>query len=414
MPVKHKPGKVIKGYTLKNLLSNGAYAFAYEAEKKGRKIFFKQYKSPAPAIEWFDGYKSYATEIKNRIQGDDAARTRCYEMIEFFEEKDFFQAFEFVEGGMDLLQVVKECDTYEWPQLVTFAKILMSAMDALHQIGIVHTDLKPENIYLIPDPTIGIGYRLRIIDLDFAILADKPAPWLGHMGFVGTDGYRSPEHIRAQTPSAASDVFTCGIMLAQLLCGWHPFAECSADQIDAATLAGRAKPFQITRPIPKVDDVAFLQGVLDSALCPDPAKRPTAKQVSQALLGKTFAWTPWRTPLTPPPPAPADLPQPETEADISFSYEGTPVLRVGVDSKLGKNHFIKVHEDAKFLSNPQFRVFKNAGKWMISHESCATNATLLEGAPLLSPTPLASGMVVAVGNPEKKISKFPLKIEVSR
>jgi serine/threonine protein kinase len=82
---------------------------------------------------------------------------------------------------------------------------------ALHESKIVHADLKPANAYLIEDATIGSGYQLKLIDMDFSLLADRRAPWHGFQGYVGTDNYRSPEHLtRGAVPGLASDVFTCG------------------------------------------------------------------------------------------------------------------------------------------------------------------------------------------------------------
>ena len=72
----------------------------------------------------------------------------------------------------------------------------MAGIAALHEAKIVHADLKPANAYLIQDPTIAAGYQLKLIDMDFSLLADRRAPWHGHQGYVGTDNYRSPEHMR--------------------------------------------------------------------------------------------------------------------------------------------------------------------------------------------------------------------------
>ena len=71
----------------------------------------------------------------------------------------------------------------------------MAGIAALHESKIVHADLKPANAYLIEDPTIGSGYQLKLIDMDFSLLADRRAPWHGYQGYVGTDNYRSPEHL---------------------------------------------------------------------------------------------------------------------------------------------------------------------------------------------------------------------------
>ena len=73
------------------------------------------------------------------------------------------------------------------------------------------------NVYLIRDPSLGAGYQLKLIDMDFSVLADHRAPWHGYQGYVGSDNYRSPEHLtRGAMPGLASDVFTCGLILYEL------------------------------------------------------------------------------------------------------------------------------------------------------------------------------------------------------
>ena len=107
---------------------------------------------------------------------------------------------------------------------MTWAKVLTAGVAALHESSVVHADLKPANAYLVEDSSIGSGYQLKLIDMDFSLLADRRAPWHGFQGYVGSDNYRSPEHLtRGGVPEPASDVFTCGLMLYELLAGEHPY-----------------------------------------------------------------------------------------------------------------------------------------------------------------------------------------------
>jgi len=66
-----------------------------------------------------------------------------------------------------------------------------------HEAGIIHTDMKPDNVFFLPNKEMPGNFNLRIIDLDFCILADTLAPWNNKMGYVGTPMYLSPEHVRA-------------------------------------------------------------------------------------------------------------------------------------------------------------------------------------------------------------------------
>ena len=93
-------------------------------------------------------------------------------------------------------------DAVVWARHVTWAKVFMAGMASLHASWIVHADLKPTNAYLIRDATIGSGYQLKLIDMDLSLLADRRAPWHGHRGYIGTDDYRSPEHLtRGSVPA---------------------------------------------------------------------------------------------------------------------------------------------------------------------------------------------------------------------
>ncbi len=223
------------------LLNSGAYALSYRAEAPGvGTVFFKQYKSPSMTVDWYQAFMAHQHEIKRRIDRDAAVKDACYRFIEFFEHREtkfghehreFCQAFEFIDASQTLTNTLEAYDDAPWRRLTIFAKALALGIHGLHNVGIVHTDLKPDNIILIPDPAIGTGFRLRLIDLDFAIFTDRQAPWHGRQGYVGTPGYLSPEHVKGEVPTTASDVFTTGIMLSQVLAGRHPFGPIMADPV---------------------------------------------------------------------------------------------------------------------------------------------------------------------------------------
>ena len=420
-----KPGKKVRGFEIVSELNRGAFAVAYEARTSlGERIFLKQYKSPSRMVDWYTEFVDHQKEIKHRIESDPAAKDRCYRFIDFFEEKDFFQAFEFVDGGKTLTECIADPGAFKWRDLVTFAKVMMFGIQALHKLRIVHTDLKPDNIILIPDASIGLGYKLRVIDLDWAIFDDGKAPWDGKQGYVGTPMYLSPEHQLGKTPTPASDIFTCGIMLGEALGGRHPFGE-SGERYGDNIIAGRFEPIRVGEPIPKVEDLAFLESVVNSCLHPEPFRRPTAGQLCDALLGKRFEWhgapkpslMPARDIAPPSPPlraAPTPAAKPTASA-VELSHLGTWATTISTTAECGKTTFKKVHSDAQFLSDPQFRIFRDnaSNQWMIEHIPTATNETVVDGNKLTSATPLRTGMRIAVGNTAKGIEKFPLIAKLS-
>jgi hypothetical protein len=84
-----------------------------------------------------------------------------------------------------------------------------------------------------------------------------------------------------------------------------------------------------------------------------------------------------------------------------------------IDTTFGRAHLKGKHPDARFLSDQQFRLHRDAGGcWQISHMASATNETLLNGHPIGANAPLDSGAIIAVGNSAKGISKFPLLVKI--
>ena len=209
----------VRDYTVVRKMHDGAMAISYEAKKDGDgRVFFKQYKSPSVRAPWYGGFITYQEKMRRRI-GSPPCSHFCYAFLDSFEEKRcFYQVFEFLDHGHSLQKMLVERPTaVAWPQRVIMAKVLMMGISALHQAKIVHSDLKPDNIMLIEDREIEAGYRVKVIDMDFSILTDVPPPWKEYEGSFGTPGYTSPEHLRGKTPKQASDIFTCGLMLYELL-----------------------------------------------------------------------------------------------------------------------------------------------------------------------------------------------------
>lgn len=450
MPRKAKPGDSIGSYQIEKEINAGAMAVAYKATCAGETVFFKQYKSPTPTVPWYRKYVEYQQELKRRIEATNA-KNFSYRFVEFFEEsfggKNFFQVFEWVEGGKDLEQFLQDARVpgkVTWDQRLTLARVMMAGINAIHEAGIVHCDLKPPNIVLFEDRDIAAGYRLKVIDMDFSILKDQPAPWHGtDTGYVGTPLYFSPEHLqKGYAPIQPSDIFTCGLILYELLTGSHPYPD-EAGYLDAA-LNWRAPPPKLLGEItggPGAHEVAV--GMLRQCLCPDASKRPTAKDVNLALRGKFEGAAPVSAPptgesptpptaptlpppptpsgagtsepsRTPPPPLPPDI---ETRATVRLELvsESGKTLMCGIRTEVGKHICGQMGEDAKFMTDVQFSVEPNATgtEWILTHSPSAKNQTLVNGAFPSGPVTLKNGDVVSVGNAAKNIVKLPMTVRLS-
>ncbi|MBI0539172.1 hypothetical protein D9599_26910 [Roseomonas sp. KE2513] len=434
MAKKLKTGDVIHGYRITKVFGPGMMAISYAAQAPtGQKVFFKQYKSPAPTVVWYKGFVSYQKELSARVLGGKAAHFAVRQLDAFEAQwggRCYFQAYEFVENGADLQQVLDEereghrrtgrpptSDAVVWAQHVTWAKVLIAGIAALHGSNIVHADLKPANAYLIKDPTIGSGYQLKLIDMDFSLLADRRAPWHGFQGYVGTDNYRSPEHlVRGGIPVPASDIFTCGLMLYELLAGQHPYWSDDPGEYARRVQAYEAKPPALVGSMPAPAGNAEVSAALHRCLSPDPAVRPSAEELRAVLSGRNRK--PAAAPAAPEqasapaPPASSSLfRKPLISEEVELQSGDGRSLRIRVRTELGKILMRQFGPDAEFWDNRQCVIERGpAGQWILVPVGSTTNETLVNGRALVAPRPLNQGDVLAVGREAKGVAKLPLTL----
>ena len=454
MPIKFGPGEKVKSsldtYVVDEVLSQGAFAHAAKAQstsRGGKPVFLKRYFSPTRALDWYDGFVAHQQELKRRITATEDLRQYCYGFLDFFEgtegraNKTFHQVFEFVENGKPLTTFLSELSaeglTSNWEQRVTFARVMMMGIAALHNQRIVHTDLKPDNLLLIPNPIRAGAYHLKLIDMDWAIFSDRKAPWDGlGVGYVGTPGYMSPEHIEQKVPAECSDVYTCAIMLAELLAGEHPFAGKRGDDAEMARAikAGDFNHFKLAKPINKVDNPSFFEALVNRALHPSASQRPTASELKDALFGRGDAGktpdaprpapapapapSPAPRPTPAPRPAPAPKPAPKPAGApaqvVELMHDGKVGLRIGIDTVVGRAMLKPLSADAQFFDEKQFRIYRaGSGEWMVEPLPGTPNETLLDGHKLVAMTALRNGMRLAVGNSAKGIEKLPLTVRLT-
>jgi serine/threonine protein kinase len=140
-----------------------------------------------------------------------------------------------------------------------------------HEHGLIHRDLKPDNVIVGPD------LRPRILDFGLALSLEEAGRQGG--GFEGTPLYASPEQVRGRPLTAASDVFSLGSLMFKVLTGRPPFAGETASQVLEA-IATTAPPFLREVAVGVPED---LQAVCLACLAWDPADRPTASEIALEL-----------------------------------------------------------------------------------------------------------------------------------
>jgi serine/threonine protein kinase/Tol biopolymer transport system component len=165
------------------------------------------------------------------------------------------------------------------PRKATELAIQMAqGLAAAHEKGVVHRDLKPDNLWITRDGRLkildfGLAKQLTAIGTGSDSLQPTAAISPGHhteKGMIlGTLGYMSPEQVRGESVDAKSDIFSFGTVLFEMLTGKRAFArDTAADTLVAILTKDPPDLSQTSRPLPPL-----LQRMLDRCLDKEPARR---------------------------------------------------------------------------------------------------------------------------------------------
>ena len=156
---------------------------------------------------------------------------------------------------------------------------LLDAVGYAHASGIVHRDIKPDNIFVTPDGSVKLA--------DFGIAhVDGSAITMGTVAgaVLGTPGYMSPEQARGAQVDARTDLFSIAVVAHEMLTGHNPFG--AGEGADATTLIYRI----VHEPVPELPLEASaglpndLRPAIMAALSKDPDQRPSSAAAFKAML----------------------------------------------------------------------------------------------------------------------------------
>jgi eukaryotic-like serine/threonine-protein kinase len=188
------------------------------------------------------------------------------------------------------------------------AAAVADALDAAHQRGIVHRDVKPSNVMLTRDGEV------KVLDFGIAAAADETHSTTGS-GMYATVAYVAPERVAGEPATPASDLYSLGAVLYELLCGRPPFPGASPALVARAHLHDQPVPVRQLAPwVP-----ARLAETCEAALAKDPARRPS----SAASLAVRLRAAVGAAPVAPAAAAP-EAPGPATTVKMG---DGGPVWR---------------------------------------------------------------------------------------
>ena len=142
--------------------------------------------------------------------------------------------------GVTLMQYMQKRGALGWKEALHFSVQITKALEHAHEKGIVHRDIKPQNIMILRDGTIKVA--------DFGIAALESAQEQRSDQTVGSVHYIAPEQARGETPDTRSDIYSLGVVMYEMLTGCMPYDGETAEQIALKHIAGIAEPPQEINP----------------------------------------------------------------------------------------------------------------------------------------------------------------------
>jgi serine/threonine-protein kinase len=219
---------------------------------------------------------------------------------------------DYCEGGT-LRQLMQADAPLSMAQSVRLIRDILSGLEHAHGKGIIHCDIKPENILLKVTPQ---GWTACISDFGIARLAQDASDAYGALGNTGSPAYMAPERFYGQH-AAASDLYAVGVLLFELLAGDRPFSGTPMELMAC----------HLSRPLGFPAAIApAWRPVIQQAMQKLPARRfhtaQAMRQMIDAVAEETGLWASPQ-PLFLPQPVGGDRPNLDTPADMISSPLGS-------------------------------------------------------------------------------------------
>jgi len=272
------PDTLLNGrYRLREIVGQGGMAVVWRAEDMlldrtiAVKILRDQYARDPEFLERF------RSEARSAAALNDPGVVGVYDVGE--DGGRHFLVLEYV-PGRDLKQVIRDEAPIEPSRAVRIAAAMARAVGQAHAIGMVHRDIKPQNVLIAPDG------RMKVAD--FGIARAVAAAGVTAPGIVmGTVHYLAPEQAAGQPATLSSDVYSLGVVLYEMLTGSVPFKADSGVGVAMKIMAESPAPVEALNPrVPPA-----LADIVTRAMAREPGDRyPNATALADTLDGY-LRWT---------------------------------------------------------------------------------------------------------------------------
>lgn len=145
--------------------------------------------------------------------------------------------------GITLREYIDRRGAIGWQEAVHYSKQIAKALSHAHQHGIIHRDIKPQNIMLLRDGTVKVG------DFGIAALENELELYENDGQAVGSIHYIAPEQARGECPDARSDIYSLGVVMYEMLTGRQPFTGDTLGEIAVKHMNADAVPLHELVPV---------------------------------------------------------------------------------------------------------------------------------------------------------------------
>jgi serine/threonine-protein kinase len=268
-------GTILQGrYRILDAIAAGGMGAVYRGERVGLQRVV--------AIKFLHGEVAGGEQFRKRFEIEARAMSRlshphCVPVIDFGVVDVPYFVMDYVTGRP--LGKLIEQGPIPVERALHITRQLLSGLAHAHSQGIVHRDIKPDNLIL--DEALGTHDHLRILDFGLAKLHDFGVDLTSGLA-VGTPSYMAPEQTRSEPVDMRTDLYAVGVVLHEMLTGTKPFKSDSIPELIRLQREGTPVPIRTVRP-----DAGFstkLEGVVQRALAKRPAERfQTASEMAAAL-----------------------------------------------------------------------------------------------------------------------------------
>lgn len=264
-------GKTIEHYRIDFMLGQGGMAAVYRATdlRLQRQVAIKLMHPHLAVQQSFQKRFLQEARAAAKLDHPNIVRVLTFNNL----NNDLFIVMELVTGGNlrhHIKKLYEEGRIIDYPEAIELAYQMADALSYAHKQGMIHRDIKPDNVLLKPDAGgMRLNYRPILTDFGLAKLTASSDSAVTDQQPIGTYPYMSPEQCLAEPIDQRSDIYSLGVMLYELSVGRLPFNPKSI--AEAAKMHGR-------EPVPSPANARpnfppDLQAVIMRALEKDPARR---------------------------------------------------------------------------------------------------------------------------------------------